>query len=114
MSEFSDRLNKKIKESGLKRTAFADEVGIKNQSITDWEKRGTIPAGDVCLRMADFLDVPVGWLISGKAESGINDEELELIRKFRGLKPGNKNAVSVFISALYVQDRAESVNNRIS
>lgn len=61
MSEFSDRLNKKIKESGLKRTAFADE-------------------------------------------------ELELVRKFRGLKPGNKNAVSVFISALYVQDRAENAN----
>lgn len=110
MSEFSDRLNKKIKESGLKRTAFADEVGIKNQSITDWEKRGTIPAGDVCLRMADFLDVPVEWLISGKTEGGISDEELELVRKFRRLKPGNKNAVSVFISALYAQDRAESAN----
>ncbi len=105
MSDFSDRLNKKIKETGLKRTAFADEVGIKNQSITDWEKRGTIPAGDVCLRMANFLDVPVDWLICGKTESGMSDDEMELVRKFRMLPPEQKSIVETLVNAMTEQNQ---------
>lgn len=112
MSEFSDRLNKKIKESGLKRTAFADEVGIKNQSITDWEKRGTIPAGDVCLRMADFLDVPVDWLISGKTEGGMSEDEMELVRKFRMLPPEQKSIVETLVNAMTEQNQ-ESTETKI-
>ncbi len=108
MSEFSDRLNKKIKESGLKRTAFADEVGIKNQSITDWEKRGTIPAGDVCLRMANFLNVPVDWLISGKTESGMSDDEMELVRKFRMLPPEQKSIVETLVNAMTEQNQEDT------
>lgn len=68
MSEFVERLEKKLAEINCKRSFFVNAVGIKNQSITDWSKRGTIPAADICLRMADFLGVSVRWLLTGEEE----------------------------------------------
>ena len=63
--EFVERIDNLLKEKNLKRAALCDAVGLTHSAITDWKKRGTIPAGDVCVKIARYLDVDVEYLITG-------------------------------------------------
>lgn len=63
--EFVERIDNLLKEKNLKRAALCDAVGIDVTSISAWKKRGTIPAGDVCVKIARYLDVDVEYLITG-------------------------------------------------
>lgn len=65
-SEFVDRIEQQLLLKNLKRTAFARSVGVTNQAFTDWKRRGTIPAADIALRIADALNIDLRWLITGK------------------------------------------------
>lgn len=64
--EFVERIDDLLKEKNLKRAALCDAIGLTHSAITDWKKRGTIPAGDVCVKIARYLDVDVEYLITGK------------------------------------------------
>ena len=64
--EFVERIDDLLKEKNLKRAALCDAIGLTHSAITDWKKRGTIPAGDVCVKIAEYLDVDVEYLITGK------------------------------------------------
>lgn len=112
--EFAERIDFCLKQRNQSRKALTQDLGLASSTMSSWSaSRQAIPRADVVEQIANYFGVSTDWLISGKTEGGISDEELELVHKFRGLKPGNKNAVSVFISALYIQDRTESENNRI-
>ncbi|WP_178842421.1 helix-turn-helix domain-containing protein [uncultured Treponema sp.] len=63
--EFVERIDNLLKEKNLKRAALCDDLGLTHSAITDWKKRGTIPAGDVCVKIARYLDVDVEYLITG-------------------------------------------------
>ena len=63
--EFVERIDDLLKEKNLKRAALCDAIGLTHSAITDWKKRGTIPAGDVCVKIARYLDVDVEYLITG-------------------------------------------------
>lgn len=63
---FVDRIEQQLLRKNLKRTAFARSVGVTNQAFTDWKRRGTIPAADTALRIADALDIDLRWLITGE------------------------------------------------
>lgn len=65
--DFVDRIEQQLLRKNIKRTAFAKTVGVTNQAFTDWKRRGTIPAADTALRIADALDIDLRWLITGQA-----------------------------------------------
>lgn len=66
---FVDRIEEQLVKKNLKRTAFAKTVGVTNQAFTDWRRRGTVPAADTALRIADALNVDLRWLISGELKT---------------------------------------------
>ena len=67
--EFVERIEQQLIKKNLKRTAFAKSVGVTNQAFTDWKRRGTIPAADIALRIADALSVDLRWLITGQEQN---------------------------------------------
>lgn len=85
MNNFVERIEILLEEKKLKRIALANTIGIPNQSITDWKKRGTIPAGDIVLKIAQYLDVSFEWLITGedRAAPKVSQDEKELIDTYR-------------------------------
>lgn len=54
----------------------AGYFGIKQASVHNWRKRGTIPY-DQCVEMALREDVSMDWLVLGKGDSGQISEALE-------------------------------------
>ena len=73
--EFVERIDELLKEKNLKRAALCDAVGIDVTSISAWKKRGTIPAGDVCVKIARYLKVDVEYLITGNHKDNVEEKE---------------------------------------
>lgn len=98
--EFVDRIDLKLKEKNLKRVAMCEDIGIDTSIMTAWNKRGTIPSAEVVLKIANYLDVSMEWLITGKEADGLSEEEADLVRKYRTLDARDRNAVAVLLNAL--------------
>lgn len=102
---FFDRLEGLITENRLLKNKFAESVGIKYQSLVDWKKRGTIPSADIAIKIANYFNVSVEWLVMGIDNTERDKIERELIAKYRVLKDVNKNVVETLINGLYEQDK---------
>jgi transcriptional regulator with XRE-family HTH domain len=86
----------RIDGSGKNRKEVAGAAGLKSvQSITDWSK-GSIPAADTALKIADFLKVSCRWLLTGEEEAGLTPEQRELLAKYHALdKKGRRMALEM-------------------
>jgi|GEM_PF-1599040 len=60
------RIDSVLKKRNLKRKAVADAVGISLQPFTSWANRGSIPGADIAYHIAEYLNVSVEWLLTGK------------------------------------------------
>lgn len=91
-----ERIDNLLKERNLNRVALAEAIGIKPQNISAWSVRGTVPAGDICLKIADYLNVSIEWLICGK-EGGLNNEERWLLSQWKSLDAVQKDTVRTLL-----------------
>ena len=93
---FMDRVEMILKQKKLTQKELAKELGLRRPSLSDWKKNGSVPAGDVCLKIANYLKVSVEWLISGK-EGGLSKEESELLAQWSMLSPEQKNNINILL-----------------
>ena len=83
MTDFVKRIDSILQEKNLKRAALCSELELSSTSITDWARRGTVPAG-------------VEWLISGK-ESGLSNEKKWLLAQWGQLDPTQQDTVRTLL-----------------
>jgi transcriptional regulator with XRE-family HTH domain len=81
------------------RKELIEAAKVNHGAITNWDKRGTVPAADVALRMADFLGVSIRWLVTGEDEKGYNQDERNLIAKYRCLTDQGQYEVNTLMDA---------------
>lgn len=62
---FYDRLQQCCTKIGTTPTALAKELSISTSNVTNW-KKGTMPNGEVLIRLSEFLDVSIDYLLTGK------------------------------------------------
>lgn len=55
-----------LEYQGKTQSELANAVGIKKSAISMWIARDSVPAADVALRVADFLGVPLSYLVTGE------------------------------------------------
>lgn len=91
-----ERIDNLLKERNLNRVALAEAIGIKPQNISAWSVRGTVPAGDICLKIAEYLNVSVVWLISGR-EDGMSNEERWVLSQWKRLDAVQKDTVRTLL-----------------
>lgn len=87
-----ERIDRLLKERNLNRGALAEAIGINPQNISAWSVRGTVPAGDICLKVAEFLNVSAVWLITGKDDK-MSNEEKKLLTIYQKLSPQQKDTI---------------------
>ena len=63
MSSFNDRIDVLLKLNKKTKVELSQYAGISKQSFHDWKKRGTIPAADIALKIAEFLNTTVEYLV---------------------------------------------------
>ncbi|MDR2943443.1 MAG: S24 family peptidase [Treponema sp.] len=65
--------------------------------MTDWVKKGTIPAADTLYLIAEFLGTTVEYLITGKNADGIPQEIVFIAQKIASLSPNDRQDILDFI-----------------
>lgn len=93
---FVQRIDEILEKNGKKRAELLRDLELPRNSITNWSDRGNVPAGDICLKIAEYLNVSVEWLISGK-ESGLSNEEKWLLSQWKALDPAQKDTVRTLL-----------------
>lgn len=67
------------KEKGVTPTKVAHEIGIAQQSVSLWKKRGSTPSGANLQKLADYFGVSVGYLLGEEKEQIIIPGRLSII-----------------------------------
>ena len=63
MYEIYQRL---LDEKGLKNADVARATGISNMTLSDWKRGKSVPKADKMQKIAEFLNVSVDYLMTGK------------------------------------------------
>ena len=59
---FSERLKTLRKEKKLTQKELAEQIGIKQNSYSDWETGKNEPSLENLIKLADLLEVSIDWL----------------------------------------------------
>lgn len=70
MKVFSKRLKELRKEKKLTQKEIAEQIGIKQNSYSDWETGKNEPNFENLIKLADFFEVSLDWLFGRKVELG--------------------------------------------
>ena len=65
---FKDRLIDELNYQGISKIEFAERVGISINTLNMYLYRGSIPAADVAVKMAQVLNTTTEYLITGNDE----------------------------------------------
>jgi transcriptional regulator with XRE-family HTH domain len=84
IKDFYERLSDLLKKRGISKKNACSGADIGRGAITTW-KNGVIPAVDKVLRLANFLDVPIYWLITGKCTTDISSRQRDFLEKYEHL-----------------------------
>lgn len=94
---FMERVESVLKEKKLTQKELAEKLNLRRPTLSEWKKNGAVPAGDICLKIADYLGVSVEWLISGR-EGKITEEELKLLKAYCKLDTVQKDTLWTLIN----------------
>lgn len=83
---FYDNLLKVCEKKGVKLTPLVVKLGLSRGNIDNW-KKGTIPGGDVLIKLAEALDTTPNELLGIEKESVAENDELnELLEELKNRK----------------------------
>lgn len=79
---FYDRLRAICKEKGTTLSAVLKELGLSTGSTGSW-KKGQLPKGDVLVKISEYLDVSIDYIVLGEYKTDMTDEEKHLLELYR-------------------------------
>jgi putative transcriptional regulator len=76
---FSENLKTLRKEKGFSQEQLATRLNVVRQTISKWEKGGSVPDAETLIQLADVLEVEVSDLLGKKIEIAEGQNELEVL-----------------------------------
>ena len=102
-----ERIDKLLLQRNEKRNVLANAIKITPQTISAWSTRGTIPAADVAIKIAKYLNVSTDWLITGEDPQGLTEEERRLVGDWRELGADARKAVRAVLDTFVAESFEE-------
>lgn len=103
---FYDYLKQACKDNNISVTATLKKIGIGTANGTYW-KNGSVPASDIVVKLAEFLDVTTDYLLLGKEKSSpteqLTADEQKLLTYYKKLNDIDKGIVIGRAEALLEQ-----------
>lgn len=59
----SQRIFGIMEQKHLKQSDLANYIGVANSSVSDWKKKGSTPSADKIVKISEFLNVSVDYLL---------------------------------------------------
>ncbi|MDE5860892.1 MAG: helix-turn-helix domain-containing protein [Ruminococcus sp.] len=79
---FYERLRGICKENGTTVTNMLSKLGISTGSTGNW-KKGQLPKGDVLIKIADYLNTSIDYILLGEYRSDVSKDEKKLVELYR-------------------------------
>ena len=109
-SDFVGRIDSQLESQGKVRKDLIVAADLNHNSLSSWDIRGNVPTADIALRVADYLGVPIRWLITGEDEAGYSLEERNVVVKYRCLTEQGRYEINALLEAkLKVQKKEENM-----
>jgi SOS-response transcriptional repressor LexA len=106
-ADFVDNIDEELKKRNKKRPELAEFLNISTQSFVDWHKRGNLPPANIALKIAQFFNVSVEYLITGKDEAGLTPEQRNLLRNYDKLDERDRQTVLELIETMLKRQQKE-------
>ncbi|MNC03644.1 putative HTH-type transcriptional regulator [compost metagenome] len=75
MQTIYDRIEYLIKQKGITKKLFYEQLHISSGNFGDWRRGKSTPGTQHLIRIAEFFHVSLDWLILGKAAAdGVREE----------------------------------------
>jgi transcriptional regulator with XRE-family HTH domain len=102
-----DILQNLLKEKNKTRNALSVETGISSGLLSDWFSRKKKPASENLLKLAEYFNVTVDYLLTGKEQEynsdlKLNNETLEYLEELQ-----TRPEMKIFFTLLRDVDKEE-------
>ena len=104
-----ERVKSKADEAGISLKAIEKEVGLGNGIIKKWEK--TSPQCNKLEKVANYLQVSIEWLITGKEKENITTEEENIIKAYRKADSRTKQMVNLSLEPYMEIEKSSELTN---
>lgn len=106
-----ERILETTKNKGITEKELLIATGLNTSFLTDWKKgRAKSPSIDKIIKIANYLNLSLDWLASGKHTASLSIEEIEIIKSYRSISEANKEAIQLLLD-LYIKQN--SITNNI-
>lgn len=78
---FYERLQTLCKEHNTSISNMLNELGLSTGSTGNW-KRGQLPKGDVLMKIAEYLDTSIDYLVFGEYRCKLDNEQKKLLKLY--------------------------------
>ncbi len=99
MNDIVARIYELIAQSGLKKSVFADKIGVSRNTVQNWKKNDSLPSLEVIERICKLFDITMEQFFCGVGRSESKKEEEKFLDALRMLNDAEKLAVKYCISA---------------
>lgn len=82
---FGIRVKELRENAGLSMEQLAAKLGVSKSRVNMWENSGTIPRGDVLIKLANYFKVSTDYLLGNDDESAISPTNAQLSSLQRNL-----------------------------
>ena len=90
---FNEKLKAARKQNGLSQAALGKLIGVRTQTISNWETGKSEPNLETINKLCEILNIPLYSLISKDADYQLNYEEAFIVNKFRELNDDGKQMI---------------------
>ena len=97
---FAQRLKELRLEMGLTQAELAKESGLRQSHISSWESGLRMPLPDGLLKLANFFNCSVDYLLGNDKDEEFSKETRVLISKYEKLNETDKVKVLGYIDCL--------------
>ena len=88
----NERMFLLLSERNLKYKDLADHLNINKTVVSAWKSRKTNPPAEYIVQICKLLNVTTEYLLTGKENESLNEEEQKLVEAYRKAEPGMKAA----------------------
>lgn len=111
---FKNRISELMAEKGVKQADLCKKANISSALMSNYVNGKASPSLSNAIAIADALDVTLDELAGRVVKVALDEEEQELISKFRELGDFEKHEVSNYLDYIYSKNTKKFLQKKLS
>ncbi len=108
MTDFAKRIEFLLDLQGKRKADIVHALNIADSTVRSWWTKDSIPAADVALKVAKFLNVSVEYLIDGAIDESPGDFYIKkIIESLKNFSPADKEKIAHIADLFYKLEEAD-------